>query len=221
VSASRAEAVLLLAPLRIEALAARIGVRGRSGVRVERVGMGRARSAGSCDRLRRSTPASTAIGVVGFAGGLGRDDKAGDVIVGTEVHSAGTEPVVLDADLAESLTAALSSGLLRTRVRSGPLLCTDALVGRSEREALGSTGCLACEMESSSLLPLASSHCFAIARVVVDHPGDELWSLHTLTGGVSALRQLAPAARILAGVLAGSETTTITTPTSATHQARK
>ncbi|HLI43423.1 MAG TPA: hypothetical protein VKU92_03015 [Acidimicrobiales bacterium] len=204
---SAARGPLLLAPLRIEAAAARLGVTGRA--RVERIGMGPAHAGTTCARLARelSVEPVTAVAVVGLAAGLAREDRAGDVVIATELTALGTArpPRVLDGALSDRLRAELAP-VAGGRARCGPVASTRALAPASrlaDDPEVAATGVLACDMESAWLGPLAES-CprFAVVRVIVDHPGRPLFGPWTLSGGVTALRRLAAIAATLARALA-------------------
>lgn len=191
---------LLLAPLRAEAAAARYGVRGRGTVRVERTGMGPQRAAAAAERLGRGLAPLVPVAVVGFAGGLAAEDRAGDIVVATELTTSdGSLPARrLDEGLAARLVKALSEVL--DRVRSGPVLCTSTVLGTKKASVLAAAGSsreLACEMESAWLAPLGEGRPFAVVRAVVDRPGRPLLGPWTLWAGARAWGRLARAAGVV------------------------
>jgi 4-hydroxy-3-methylbut-2-enyl diphosphate reductase len=191
---------VLLAPLRTEVAAARLGARSTT---VIRVGMGPRRAEVARARLARTLPPGTPVGVIGFAGGLSESDRAGDVIVATELRTVGEvrARVGLDESVVSALREALAEAMPGSRVRSGPVLCTPTLLSSSERRAVADGESLACEMESAWLAPLGKDRPFAVVRIIVDLPGRELVSPWTVAGGLVAFRRLVPAARSLACVL--------------------
>ncbi|MGO9560921.1 MAG: hypothetical protein ACLPYW_17785 [Acidimicrobiales bacterium] len=185
---------MLLAPLRIEAAAVRAGAPGRH---VERIGMGPARAKAAGARLRDFLPDGQPAAVLGFAGGLDATDRAGDVIVATELFSTdgSTPPTELDADLAEKIAVFLAREL--GRVRMGPVACSPTLIAASEMSKALADEAVACEMESAWLGPVTSGP-FAVVRVIVDRPGRPLVSPFTLPGGLVAWRRLVIAAGVAA-----------------------
>jgi 4-hydroxy-3-methylbut-2-enyl diphosphate reductase len=193
-------APVLLAPLRTEAAAARFGTRRQPGVRVERIGMGHLRAAASAARLAAQLPPSAPVAVVGFAGGLDKADRAGDLVVASELRSFG-EPgdgSQLDREVAEKVTRRLGSGLGRARL--GPVVCTKRLLGKNEKAAAvgeGGERALACEMESAWLAPLSKGRPFVVVRTIVDRPGRPVFGPWTLFSGFLAWRRLAAAAALV------------------------
>ncbi len=205
---------VLLAPLRLEGAMARIGGRGHGGYRVERVGMGPARAEAARARVTGAVPSGAPLAVLGLGGGLSPKDHAGDLVVATEVRmvDGSQAPVTLDGALAEQIRAAIARSVSR-RVRTGPVVCTPRLLPAGAAASLaGTSGALACEMESLWLAPLAADHPFAVVRVIVDRPGGGLLGPWTLLGGPRALCRLASVAPVVAGVLATSTTSTTSTP---------
>lgn len=195
---------VLLTPLRAEAAAARIGARGRL-ERVELVGMGPAKATSAAERLGRVLAPSVPIGVLGFAGGLAVSDRAGDLVVATELFT--TDESIprreLDGGLASRVLRALSQVL--DRVRSGPLACSPSLV-RQGAPAINTSApgepAIACEMESAWLGSLSEGRPFVVVRAIVDRPGRPMLGPWTLWGGAKAWRRLAIAAGVVADQLA-------------------
>lgn len=170
---------LVLAPLAVEAVA----VGRRRSYRVVRTGMGPAKSRRAVRKLA-SSPAD-AIAVVGVCGALDPTLRPGDVFVADEVRGAGAAVSCQGDDVAALCEAA---GLTVAR---GTLVSTDHLVHGAERAALFATGARAVDMESAYLADLASGRRFAVIRVVVDTPTEELSSaLTTAVGGARALYTL-------------------------------
>jgi 4-hydroxy-3-methylbut-2-enyl diphosphate reductase len=169
---------LVLAPLRIEALAL------RGAGRVVRVGKGRQSAERAAVALRAPGP----VVVAGVAGGLLDDLEPGDLVVASEVQ--GPEGSVACPAAAPLVAALRRSG---ARVWHGPLLTTDHIVRDGERAALASsTGAIAVDMESALVAPLARGRPFASVRAIVDVPGRDLRRpLATAAGGIRALRALA------------------------------
>ncbi len=197
-------APVLLTPLRIEATAARLGVRGRTASRVETAGMGPERAARTAERLLRTLSPTDPVAVLGFAGGLDRTDRAGDLVVATELETldGSLPPCQLDRPLAERVRERLSD--VFSRVRLGGIVCSPALLGKGEMVAVaarqGSTP-LACEMESAWLAPLAEGRPFVVVRALVDRPGRSLFGPWTVFAATKAFRRLVAAAGLVSDVL--------------------
>ena len=193
-SAATSRRPVLLAPLRIEAAAARAGARG---CQVERIGMGPARAKAAGSRLRELLPDGAPVAVLGFAGGLDSTDRAGDLVVATELFATdvSTPSTTLDTTLAETIAVFLAREL--GRVRMGPIACSPILIPASQMSKAIGDKAVACEMESAWLGPVTSGP-FAVVRVIVDRPGRPLVSPFTVTGGIVAWRRLAYAAGAVA-----------------------
>lgn len=181
-----------LAPLRIEALAAR---RGAGGSRVDRIGMGPARASAARARLERTLVAGSPVVLLGLGGGLVPDLVPGEVVVAATVELAGGgQPVAVPcgADVTAILAAA---GL---RVRCAPVASSAAIVSGTEaRRDIAGHGAVAVDMESYWCTPLARTHPFAVVRVVLDVPGRDLWSPATALSSSRAYRSLVRVARAL------------------------
>jgi nucleoside phosphorylase len=216
----------LLCPLPPEAAAAKAGLllhdrsrRGRGSAvgsergRVRIVGMGSERAGRACARLASSLPEGVPVVVLGVAGALTTGFDAGDLFVADAVGFAEVQPGGVELEVnyvprrfdrrsevfGTTLAVALQEGLSSTR--QGAVLTTTRTVRGRERARLAETGAVICDTESAAFLPLAERRPLAIVRAVVDSPDRELASLRTVTGGISALRRLADAARVIAGVL--------------------
>jgi 4-hydroxy-3-methylbut-2-en-1-yl diphosphate reductase len=163
--------LVVLAPLRIEALAVRSGL---PGIKVRRSGMGRRElDFGDAD----------AVGVAGLCGAVDPSLRAGDVVLGTELRSEdGTSIACPDSSLlAEPLRG---TGL---RVTTGTLYTASRILGRDERLALRDQGVTAVDMESAWIAEAAGGRPLAVLRVVVDTADRRLASPRTLAAGVRGL----------------------------------
>jgi 4-hydroxy-3-methylbut-2-enyl diphosphate reductase len=166
---------MIVAPLRSEALALRLG-----GVRPVRGGMG----------ARAARVAADAVVVAGVCGAVDPALKPGDVVVATELrdeHSVRT--LTGTATLARALR---DRGL---HVVCGPMLTVDRVLGRADREALRAEGVVAVDMESTRLAPRDGVP-FAVVRTVVDTANRSLFDPRTLFAGpraLAALRRAGPA----------------------------
>jgi len=176
----------VLAPLSIEALALRCGLRE---ARVVQTGAGPGRSQSAAQRLYGSP--DSALAVAGVCGAVDPELRPGDVVVASELQGgAGAR----ELEHAGALMDALRSFAVRVRV--GPIRSEDHLVRGVERERLRESGAIAVDMESRWLAEAAHDRPFAVLRVVVDTPGRELLRFGSIPGGLRALatlRQIAPA----------------------------
>jgi 4-hydroxy-3-methylbut-2-enyl diphosphate reductase len=179
---NRADDILVLTPLRFEALA--LGSPPR--IRVVKTGLGPKRSRRAVTRLRSDE--SRSVVVVGFSGALDDDLAPGDVVVASEIVGPDRERIACHAP--KRLIDALEAEGIR--VVLGPIACADHIVRGDERRRLREeTGAKCVEMESAWLRPLADRRSFAVARAVVDTPSRELhrpW--HTAFGAIQAARSL-------------------------------
>jgi 4-hydroxy-3-methylbut-2-en-1-yl diphosphate reductase len=163
--------LLVVAPLRIEALAVRSGL---PGVKVRRSGMGRRElDFGDAD----------AVGVAGLCGGVDPSLRAGDVVLATELRSEDGKTIQCPDSslLAEPLRR---MGLKTT---AGTLYTASRIVGRAERLKLRDQGVLAVDMESAWLAEAAGDRPVAVLRVVVDTADRRLASPRTLVAGARGL----------------------------------
>ncbi len=135
----------------------------------------------------RNTP-TDAVVVAGVAGGLDPSLRPGDVVVASEVRDAhGRVAVRAGAPLVAELRR------LGLRVRHGPVLTRDTLVGGAdEREKLAATGALAVDMESAPLSRAFAARGLpvAVVRVVVDTAMVPVMRPATVRNGVRALAVL-------------------------------
>jgi 4-hydroxy-3-methylbut-2-enyl diphosphate reductase len=176
----------VLAPLSVEALALRWGLRE---ARVIRTGAGPARSQASALRLVGSP--DSALAVAGVCGAVDPELRPGDVIVASELQGGkGTRKLTNPEALVDALRA------LGTTAQLGPIRSEDHIVRKAEREHLRETGAIAVDMESRWLAEAAGERPFTVLRVVVDTPHRELLRLGAIPNGIRALatlRRIAPA----------------------------
>jgi 4-hydroxy-3-methylbut-2-enyl diphosphate reductase len=182
------EALVVLAGLRLEALAVR-GALKRA--RVVCTGMGPARARSAAELLRDSD--ARAFAVVGVCGALDPELRPGDVVVASEVRRDRATRACPSAGLVRAALCRLG-----VRAHLGPILSADHVVRGGEREALRATGAVAVDMESAWLAEAAGDRPLTVLRVVVDAPGRELLRPSTLINGARALRSLRAAAPALA-----------------------
>jgi len=173
------DSLLVLAPLRIEALA----LGGQSGLRVLRTGMGpeRARRGAAA---ARSTSAS-AVAVAGLCAGIAPELRPGDVVCATELRPDGGEPIPVPG------SALLAAALRRhgLRVHLGALVSSERVEGPAARRRRAGTA-LALDMESAWLAAGAGDRPLAVLRVVVDADGRRLADPRILPAALAALRSL-------------------------------
>jgi 4-hydroxy-3-methylbut-2-en-1-yl diphosphate reductase len=205
------------APMTIEALALRRGLRAAGGLgpadgqaTVIRAGYGPARAAATAARLAAAgadaagadaagTGAAAAgsgpVAVAGVAGALSSDLRPGDIVVATAA-SYGNATVSIPS-------APLLAGELRRAgltVVSGPVVTVDRLLGLRDRAALAaSSGAIAVDLESGPLLSglAADGRPAVVVRAISDTPGQSVLSPAIVTGGIAALRSLRLAAPVL------------------------
>jgi 4-hydroxy-3-methylbut-2-enyl diphosphate reductase len=173
--------LLILAPLSIEARAARAGA---GSARVRRIGLG-PRRAERAARLA-GEQGGDAVLIAGFCGALDPELRPGDVVLASELRGpTGTTACADTAILAGALRRA---GL---RVRTGPIASSRRLVLGERRSALWRTGALAVDMESAWIAPAAAGRPLVALRTVVDTRRHELHRpLRTLGGALLAYRTL-------------------------------
>ena len=209
--------LLVCAPLRFEARAVRRGLRdgdsGDSGAgrgagpgiadspTVLRTGYGTKRSAGRLEKMRQVTFGTLAI--TGTGVGLAPDLSPGDLVVATEVTSAGDgarDGRAGDGPALRSPSAPLVAGELRRaglRARTGRIATVDHLVRPPERARLAQRGLLAADMESAQLAAAADGRPLAVIRAISDTAEHSLLHPGTVTGGLKALHALRAAGPVL------------------------
>jgi 4-hydroxy-3-methylbut-2-en-1-yl diphosphate reductase len=166
--------LLVVAPLRIEALAVRSGL---PGIKVRRSGMSRREfDFGDAD----------AIAVAGLCGAVDPSLRAGDVVLATELRSEDGKTISCPDSslLAEPLRR------MGFQAKTGTLYTASKILGRDERVALRDEGVLAVDMESAWIAEAAGERPVAVLRVVVDTADRRLASLWTLAAGVRGLWSL-------------------------------
>jgi 4-hydroxy-3-methylbut-2-en-1-yl diphosphate reductase len=172
--------LVVLAPLRIEALALR-------GLDVRRTGMG---------TRGVEVRGGDVVAVAGFCGAADPALRAGDVVLADEVRSgSGAKPC--------RASGLLASGLERRglTVHVGPVFSAGHVLGPAERARLREEdGVLAVDMESYWLAQAVGDRPVVVLRVVVDEAGRRLLHPATLPAGVRAFRALRRAAATLAEV---------------------
>lgn len=162
------------------------------GATLTRCGMGPARVARWLPQLRELRPG--AVAVAGVAGGLDPTLRAGDVLVATEVRDDTGRTLLRGVG---PLVAELRRRGLR--VRTGPILSTDRIVGGADARAdLAATGALAVDMESAAVVRECVGLPTAVVRVIVDTAFTPVARLATVPAGaraLSVLRRTGPALR--------------------------
>ena len=154
---------LLLAPLRLEALALR---RGSRRLEIEQIGMGPVRATAARVRLQPSVAVARPIVVAGVAGGLVPGLVAGDLVVATSIGSTESDESV-ELRNAEELAAHFERCGLAPRL--APVVCSPRILHGEERRAkAAASGAEVVEMESLWLTPLRAGRPFAVVRVVLD-----------------------------------------------------
>jgi 4-hydroxy-3-methylbut-2-enyl diphosphate reductase len=197
--------LLVCAPLRIEARAARRGLAGPNGngaaseaaeagtVRVARTGFGPRRSARSARELAPQ-PFGT-MAVTGVGGALDQRLRPGEIVVATEVRRDGGDGPVIRCPSAPLLAGELRRAGLAAR--AGPVVTTPRLAHGPGRDRLAAAGALLADMESAPLVGAARGRPVAVLRAVSDGPGRPLLHPATVPGGLAALRALRRAGPVL------------------------
>jgi len=190
----------VLAPLRLEALALRRGLRD-PGSEVVRTGMGVARSRVAAENVwlgATNGDESRAVAVAGLCGGVDPQLGPGDVVVASSVwREDGWERELPGAD---ALAGAVRG--LGLRCVSGAILSVERLARDARRAAEGHVGIVAVDMESAWLVEPAGACPVAVLRVVADAKGRSVYRPRTVVDGSKALRTLrrvAPALEEWAG----------------------
>lgn len=185
--------VLVMAPLRLEALAIRAGARR---LRIQKTGMGPERSRAAA-ALLQGDPAAALV-VMGVCGGLDDGCEPGDVVIADELLDGVGE----DEDSRVSCpSAAPLAEALEARglpVRRGTVVSVAHIAHGETRVRLRERGAIVVDMESAWLAPGALGRPFAVIRVVADTPSREVTRpLLTLVGAASAALSLRRTAAVL------------------------
>jgi 4-hydroxy-3-methylbut-2-enyl diphosphate reductase len=182
--------LVLLAPMRLEARAARAGA---PALAIRRTGMGARRAQRAGEQLRHDGTA-TAL-VVGLCGALDPALRPGDVVLASELR--GPDGASIPCPDPSVLAGALRAQGLRVHV--GPIASSTRLVTGGRRAPLARTGALAVDMESAWIAAAAGATPVATLRVVLDTPDHELrrpW--RTVTNLLRARAVLREACRVVA-----------------------
>jgi 4-hydroxy-3-methylbut-2-enyl diphosphate reductase len=195
--------LVIAAPLRLEAVMIRRGIKrapSQRAARVRQTGMGPGRARAAAQALA-GDPARRLL-VMGFGGGLDDEGEVGEAIVAEAVLGPDDERV--ECVGATELAAALRDGGMR--VRTGVVASVERLAMGETRTRLRERGAIAVDMESVWLAPGAGGRPFAVVRVVSDTPGRELTRpLATVAGIARASAGLARAARAVHAWAPGGE----------------
>jgi 4-hydroxy-3-methylbut-2-enyl diphosphate reductase len=194
--------VLVTAPLRLEALAIRAGARR---LRIQKTGMGRARSLAAVAGLR-DDPAAALV-VMGVCGGLDERCEPGEVVIADELLDGEREEHG-DSDVRErgdaehagqpARVACPSAGPLAealerrgVEVRRGAVVSVARIAHGEKRVELRERGAIVVDMESAWLAGGAGERPLAVIRVVADTPSREVTRpLLTLVGAARAALSL-------------------------------
>jgi 4-hydroxy-3-methylbut-2-enyl diphosphate reductase len=196
VSAAGAPRLLVLAPLRLEALALGPSANvGSAAFAVHRVGMGLAKAGRSARRLSGAAVPPAAVVVAGLGGALSPGLEPGDLVVADRLIDPGGHEV---ARMASAPLLAGELGRKGLRARVGTVVSTDHIVTGPERATLAGLGADVVDMESTALVQADWGAPLAVVRAISDAPGAELFSPAGALGGYRGLRSLRRARRALA-----------------------
>jgi 4-hydroxy-3-methylbut-2-enyl diphosphate reductase len=187
------EALVLAAPLRIEAALISSAARGAP---VRKTGMGPRRARAAAGGLGRETAAG--VLVVGFCGGLDEESVPGEVIIPDQVYPADDEGHVeepVQCDLAPALVSRLAGRGMK--LRTGQIVCVSKVAVGERRAQLLAGGAIGVDMESVWLAAGAAGRPFGVVRVVLDSPSHELFRVGAIGSALRAARAL----RRVAGAL--------------------
>jgi nucleoside phosphorylase len=177
--------LLVGAPLRLEALAVKMGARG---LRVRQTGMGPVRSKAAAQWLR-ADPAGALV-VMGVCGGLDERCEPGDVVIAEDLLDGEQEEERrIHCPSAGTLARALESR--GVTVRRGTVVSVGRIAHGEARVRLRERGAVVVDMESVWLADGAADRPFAVIRVVADTPSREVTRpLLTLAGAGRAALSL-------------------------------
>jgi 4-hydroxy-3-methylbut-2-enyl diphosphate reductase len=150
-------------------------------VPVLRTGMGPVRAAAAATRIAQAPP--RALALAGVCGAVRAGTKSGEVIVATEIRSAGGS---VQPTGAEVVAAALRAA--GCTVHCGALWTARHVAGDAHRRRLATEGVLGVDMESFPLARLGIP--VTVVRSIVDTPEVGLVHPATLRNGPRALRTL-------------------------------
>ena len=174
-------APLFLAPLRLEALALRLGA---PRVDQQRIGMGPVRAVAACARLTQAGDGRPIV-LIGCAGGLDPSLRPGDLVVASSVVELGRDdpvPLAHGAEVADRLRAAPGIAGTSVGVHLAPIVSSPRILhGGEARETATAGGAVAVEMEAFWCTPFARTHPFVVVRSILDVPGKDLFTLRTAT----------------------------------------
>jgi len=184
--------LLGLTPLRVEAVAARLGARGG---RVVRTGMGAvaARAAAS----RAAAIAAERVVIAGVCGALDPELSPGDLVLASELLGGDPDGDAPRLEDPEGVADALRDRGLGA-VHVGPILTTERILTGPAREEAHAGGAIAVDLESAWLAAAAAGRPLTVIRAVVDTPASELRaSIATARHGIRALRSIARAITVI------------------------
>jgi 4-hydroxy-3-methylbut-2-enyl diphosphate reductase len=182
------DAIMVLAPLSLEARAVRGGAPWAD---VRQIGMGPKRAARSAELAIQG--GDRPIMIAGFCGALDPDLEPGDIVLASELRGpTGTIPCDDPTILAGVLRRAGLS------VRIAPIASSQRIVRGDRRATLFRTGAVAVDMESAWIAPAKRSRPLVTLRVVLDTSRHELHRpLRTVSGAATAYRVLRRAVSVV------------------------
>jgi 4-hydroxy-3-methylbut-2-en-1-yl diphosphate reductase len=136
--------------------------------------------------------------IAGVAGGLRADQQPGDLVISTTI--TGPTGTTLDCPYATELAAALAARLPHRGVHIGPVVDAGRIVDGPERAGLAADGAIAVDAESARLAAVAAAAGLPVlaVRALSDTPRHPLRSYLIVRNGLTALRSLRAAGRLLA-----------------------
>jgi 4-hydroxy-3-methylbut-2-en-1-yl diphosphate reductase len=192
---ARHEGLLVAAPMALEQRLIRSSA---PVLDVRRTGMGRRRSEAAGAALGSAQPVPLLV-IMGFAGGLGPDARAGQVLVADEIRGTAGELVACDA--ADLLASALTRAGVEVR-RGVVASAARPVLGAARARMHERLGAVAADMESLWLARAANAQRLAVVRVLADAPAAGIWrpwrGVHSLLAARDALRRAAEAVGALA-----------------------
>jgi 4-hydroxy-3-methylbut-2-enyl diphosphate reductase len=180
---------LVLAPMRVEEWMLRRGYPRES---IVRIGMGRAKSLASIERVHAHE--FDHLVIAGVCGSLDSDFRPGDVLVPTAVSApdVATTQCAVDDSLLDALRAA------NLNVRTGTLVSTAKLENNNKSvQTHKDTGAIGVDMESAWLAPLAGDRPVTVVRVASDSPDHPVFHPGVIYWGTLSLKRLATVGRVL------------------------